>query len=101
MPLPAKGGRVELGQLLSALAEMEVNEVQVEAGAELCGALLKHQLVDELLIYQAPVLLGEGGPGPFAMGPLESMDERTHLRVLETVHVGKDLRLRFNPEYRS
>ena len=101
MPLPAKDGRVELGLLLSALAEMEVNEVQVEAGAELCGALLKHQLVDELLIYQAPVLLGEGGPGPFAMGPLESMDERTHLRVLETTHVGKDLRLRFNPEYRS
>jgi len=101
MPLPAKDGRVKLGPLMSALAAMEVNEIQVEAGAELCGALLKNRLVDELLIYQAPVLLGEGGPGPFAFGPLESMDDRTHLRVLETVHIGKDLRLRLNPEYGS
>jgi diaminohydroxyphosphoribosylaminopyrimidine deaminase/5-amino-6-(5-phosphoribosylamino)uracil reductase len=101
MQLPAKDGRVELGPLMSALAAMEVNEVQVEAGAGLCGALLKSRLVDELLIYQAPVLLGVGGPGPFAFGPLESIDDRTHLRVLETVHIGKDLRLRLNPEYGS
>ena len=99
LPLPARDGRLALKPLMSALAEMEINEVQVEAGAILCGALLKEQLVDELLIYQAPVLLGEGGPGPFAFGPLESMHGRTHLRVLETVHIGTDLRLRFSPEY--
>ena len=62
-------------------------------------ALLKNRLVDELLIYQAPVLLGEGGPGPFALGPLESMDDRTHLTMLETVQIGTDLRLRLCPEY--
>jgi diaminohydroxyphosphoribosylaminopyrimidine deaminase/5-amino-6-(5-phosphoribosylamino)uracil reductase len=97
--LPAISGRTDLVSLLSRLAEMELNEVQVEAGACLCGALLKNRLVDELLIYQAPLLLGEGGPGPFTIGPLESMDERTHLKLLETRRLGNDWRLRLEPEY--
>jgi diaminohydroxyphosphoribosylaminopyrimidine deaminase/5-amino-6-(5-phosphoribosylamino)uracil reductase len=99
--LPARNGTVDLAALLKALAEMEINEVQVEAGARLCGALLTERLVDELLIYQAPLLLGEGGPGPFAFGPLESMDERTHLKLLETSHLGDDLRIRLQPEFRG
>lgn len=99
LQLPARNGRIELLSLMTALAEREVNEVQVEAGAELCGALLSCRMVDEILIYQAPVLLGDGGPGPFLFGPLESMNERTHLKVLETVQIGNDLRLRLIPEY--
>lgn len=101
LPLPAKSGRTDLGLLLSRLARMEINEVQVEAGARLCGALLKEQLVDEVLIYQAPQLLGVDGPGPFTFGPLESMDERTHLMLLETRRFGKDWRFRLEPDYRS
>ncbi len=97
--LPAIEGRIDLVSLLSRLAEMELNEIQVEAGARLCGALLKDRLVDELLIYQAPQLLGEGGPGPFNFGPLESMDERTHLKLLETRRLGNDWRLRLEPQY--
>jgi diaminohydroxyphosphoribosylaminopyrimidine deaminase/5-amino-6-(5-phosphoribosylamino)uracil reductase len=105
LPLPAAAGnhggnpgsRIDLGALLDALAEREINEVQVEAGAQLCGALLRAGLVDELLIYLAPVLLGDGGPGPVALGPLESMAERTHLELLETTRVGDDLRLRLKP----
>jgi diaminohydroxyphosphoribosylaminopyrimidine deaminase/5-amino-6-(5-phosphoribosylamino)uracil reductase len=99
--LPARAGRTDLVALFSRLAEMELNEIQVEAGAHLCGALLKDRLVDELLIYQAPQLLGEGGPGPFNFGPLESMDERTHLKLLETRRLGNDLRLRLEPRYRN
>lgn len=99
--LPAKNGNVDLESLLGALAEMEINEVQVEAGAKLCGALLNARLADELLIYQAPLLLGEGGPGPFALGPLESMAQRTHLKVLETSTIGSDLRIRLQAEYGS
>jgi diaminohydroxyphosphoribosylaminopyrimidine deaminase/5-amino-6-(5-phosphoribosylamino)uracil reductase len=97
LPLPARSGRVDLEALLRALAELEINEVQVEAGARLCGALLGAGLVDEWLVYQAPVLLGDGGPGPAALGPLESMAERTHLEVLETTHFGDDLRIRLKP----
>jgi diaminohydroxyphosphoribosylaminopyrimidine deaminase/5-amino-6-(5-phosphoribosylamino)uracil reductase len=97
LPLPAPGGRIDLDALLHALAEREVNEVQVEAGARLCGALLRAGRVDELLVYLAPVLLGDGGPGPVALGPLESMAERTHFSVLETTHFGDDLRIRLQP----
>jgi len=99
--LPARNGTVDLGALLKALAEMEINEVQVEAGGRICGALLTECLVDELLIYQAPLLLGEGGPGPFNFGPLESMKERTHLKLLETSHLGDDLRIRLQPEFKG
>jgi diaminohydroxyphosphoribosylaminopyrimidine deaminase/5-amino-6-(5-phosphoribosylamino)uracil reductase len=99
--LPARNGAVDLHLLLSALAEMEINEIQVEAGARLCGALLKQRLVDEILIYQAPILLGKGGPGPFDLGPLESITDRTHLKLLETLHLGDDLRIRLQAEYRS
>jgi diaminohydroxyphosphoribosylaminopyrimidine deaminase/5-amino-6-(5-phosphoribosylamino)uracil reductase len=97
--LPARAGRTDLVALFSRLAEMELNEIQVEAGAHLCGALLKDRLVDELLIYQAPQLIGEGGPGPFNFGPLESMDERTHLKLLETRRLGNDWRFRLEPQY--
>ena len=95
------GDVIRLSALLTRLAALEINEVQVEAGATLCGSLLRAQLVDELLIYQAPVLLGEGGAGPFAFGPLESMADRTHLELLETAHFGDDLRIRFQPQYRD
>jgi len=100
LPLPAHDGRLDLQLLLTSLGAMEINEVQVEAGARLCGALLEAGLVDEWLVYQAPVLLGEGGPGPFAFGPLESMEQRTHLRVLETVRFNDDLRIRLQTTVR-
>jgi diaminohydroxyphosphoribosylaminopyrimidine deaminase/5-amino-6-(5-phosphoribosylamino)uracil reductase len=100
LPLPAQSGRVNLVALMKALARLEINEVQVEAGARLCGALLEAKLVDEILLYQAPILMGSGGAGPFAFGPLESMAERTHLKVLETSQLGDDLRIRLQPEFR-
>ena len=98
--LPAVKDGIDLGELLNALAEREINEVQVEAGARLCGALLESDLVDELLIYQAPVLLGEGGPGPFHVGPLESMADRTHFEIMESGRLGDDLRIRLRPTRR-
>ena len=100
LPLPSSEGVISLAALMTELAEMELNEVQVEAGAGLCGALLNARLVDEILVYQAPVLLGSGGAGPFAFGPLESMAQRTHLKVLETIQIGGDSRFRLKPEFR-
>ena len=98
--LPVTGRGVDLGALMKELARREINEIQVEAGALLAGALLETELVDELLIYQAFVVLGDGGPGLFALGPLESMQERTHFKLLETVRFGDDLRLRLKPNGR-
>jgi len=100
LALPTRQGRVDLHHLLRSLAELEINEVQVEAGARLCGAMLEAQLVDEILIYQSPILLGEGGPGPFALGPLESMAERSHLTLLETIQIGDDRRIRLGTQFR-
>ena len=100
LPLPALSGMVDLTALMGALANLEVNELQVEAGSRLCGALMEARLVDEILVYQAPILMGAGGPGPFAFGPLESMADRTHLKVLETSQLGDDLRIRLQPEFR-
>lgn len=97
LALPESGGRVDLEALMAGLPAYEINELQVEAGATLCGALLKQGLVDEIILYQAPVLLGEGGPGLFSLGVLESMEDRTHLELLESIRMGNDFRLRFRP----
>lgn len=97
--LPGVAGGVDLEALLSAMAERGVNEVQVEAGSRLCGALLQARRVDEIILYQAPVLLGDGGPAPFAFGPLESMAQRSHLTVLETRRFGDDIRWRLRPQF--
>jgi diaminohydroxyphosphoribosylaminopyrimidine deaminase/5-amino-6-(5-phosphoribosylamino)uracil reductase len=97
LPLPEVDGRVDLNALLRALAVREVNEVQVEAGADLCGALLAASLVDEIVLYQAPVLLGDDGPGLFKLAAIESMRDSSHLQVVETRHFGDDMRLRLRP----
>ena len=99
LPLPSLGGRVALGALMQALSAREINELQVEAGPKLAGALLEAQLVDEILLYQAPVLLGSAAREPFSIGPFEDMSQRMRLELIETVQVGPDLRLRARPRY--
>jgi diaminohydroxyphosphoribosylaminopyrimidine deaminase/5-amino-6-(5-phosphoribosylamino)uracil reductase len=88
---------LDLNAVLSQLAQRGVNELQVEAGATLSGALLKAGLVDELLLYVAPVLLGERGKPLFAGIDPATMSERLGLRLLETRQVGPDLRLLLAP----
>jgi len=85
----------------SHCGKREINEVQVEAGATLCGALLQQGLVDELLIYQSPVLLGGGAVSPFAAPRLDKMVDRVHLEWIDSRRVGKDLRLRLKPVYKE
>lgn len=97
--LPGFEGRVDLLALLQELGRREINELQVEAGAVLCGALLQRELVDEVLIYQAPVLLGGGAVSPFAAPRLDNMGERVHLEWIDSRRIGKDMRLRFTPVY--
>lgn len=90
-------GRLDLAELLSVLARREINEVHVEAGPALTGALLSAELVDELLVYQAPCIIGAEG-GPLARLPgVEKLDQRLHFKLLERRMVGQDLRLRLAP----
>lgn len=101
LPLPGDAGMVNLPKLMARLADLEINELQVEAGATLAGSLLREKLIDEILIYQAPILLGSGSRQAFEFGPLQQMGDRVSLQWIETVHTGPDLRLRLRPEYRS
>lgn len=90
-------GRTDLEGALQILGERGINEVQVEAGGTLCGALLCAGLVDEIVLYQAPRLMGSGGKPAFSFGPLESMAQGVHLEVLDVVSTGPDLRFRLVP----
>jgi len=79
--------------MLAQLGQRGINELQVEAGATLCGALLAAGLVDELLLYVAPVILGERGRPLFGGVDIATMADRRALRVVETRQVGPDIRL--------
>ncbi|MDR2219075.1 MAG: bifunctional diaminohydroxyphosphoribosylaminopyrimidine deaminase/5-amino-6-(5-phosphoribosylamino)uracil reductase RibD [Methylobacillus sp.] len=97
LELPEKNGRVCLVSLMQALAERGVNEVLVEAGAQLNGALLQAGLADELLCYFAPTLLGSDARGMFAITPLADMAQRIDLDLLALDRVGQDIRIRARP----
>ena len=91
--LPAIDGRVSVAALLERLAALEINEVLVEAGPTLNGALLQAGLIDELVVYMAAHVLGDDGRGMFSFPPLEHMADRVELQLRETRRVGQDLRL--------
>lgn len=95
--LPHDQGKVDLDALVSALAERGVNELHVEAGAKLAGSFLRASLVDEMLLYVAPALLG-AGPGLAEIGPAATPGDPTRRWVFEDAErVGDDVRLRLRP----
>ena len=89
---PGQGGRVNLESLLDYLGERQCNEVLVEAGATLVGAFIEADLWDELIVYLAPKLLGSAGR-PFALLPLQRMEDALAGRIAEQRRFGEDLRL--------
>jgi len=91
--LPDEHAKVDLAALLPELAGRGVNELHVEAGHKLNASLLRAGLVDELLVYLAPKLIGLGREMA-AFGPLQTLDEALDWRFVETQPVGDDLRLR-------
>ncbi len=93
MVLAAGAGQVDLPLLMQDLATREVNELLVEAGATVCGALLEAGLVDELVLYLAPHLLGSSARGLFNFPALESMADRVALDITDVRAVGKDWRI--------
>jgi diaminohydroxyphosphoribosylaminopyrimidine deaminase/5-amino-6-(5-phosphoribosylamino)uracil reductase len=91
--LPDGKGQVDLTDMLKDLAKRGCNEVLVEAGSILNGALLRARLVDELLLYLAPQLLGDAARGMAQLGELISLDQRIDLKWQDMRHIGNDLRI--------
>ena len=89
--VPNTEGKVDLAAVLLDLGRREINELHVEAGGQLNGALFRASLVDELLLYQAPVLLGQG-PGIAALGPLHALADGVTLAVHDVQRIGPDVR---------
>jgi diaminohydroxyphosphoribosylaminopyrimidine deaminase/5-amino-6-(5-phosphoribosylamino)uracil reductase len=87
------GGRVDLEPLLRHLAGREINEVLVEAGPTLSGALLQADLVDEIILYLAPHLMGDEAHGLFRLPGLARMQDRIALEICDLRMVGPDLRI--------
>lgn len=92
--LPDGTGKVDLPAMLRDLAGRGINEVMVEAGARLNGALLKAGCIDEMLIYQAPVILGDKARGMATLPELTELGGKIRLDIFETRRIGEDLRLR-------
>lgn len=91
--LPAGNGRVDLHACLKDLATRGCNEVLVEAGRTLNGALLQAGLVDELVLYLAPQLLGDMARGMARLGELTQLEQRVELEWQDVRQIGKDLRI--------
>ena len=91
--LPDVHGRVDLPALLAELGRRGVNEVHVEGGGKLNGALLAAGLVDELLLYLAPCLIGDAARGLFDLPALKSLQDQRRLLINDVRMVGADLRI--------
>jgi len=91
--LPDGNGQVDLTAMLRDLAQRGCNEVLLEAGSTLNGAMLRAGLVDELVLYIAPQLLGDKARGMAQLGELTSLDQRINLKWQDVRQVGNDLRI--------
>ncbi|WP_284619438.1 bifunctional diaminohydroxyphosphoribosylaminopyrimidine deaminase/5-amino-6-(5-phosphoribosylamino)uracil reductase RibD [Aquabacterium humicola] len=94
--VPTTQGRIDLRALMSMLGGRGINELHVEAGPALNGALLAAGLVDELLLYQAPLLIGPGR-GLAALPPPAQLGDALRFQFIDVTCVGPDLRVRARP----
>ncbi len=91
--LPGRSGTIDLHGLMDLLGERAINEVLVETGAVLSGAVLRAGLIDELIVYLAPHLMGDQARGLFHLPGLETMDQRIALEIKDVRAVGNDWRI--------
>lgn len=87
---------LDLRAIMHILAEKQINKVWTETGSALSGALLRAKLVNELIIYQAPMLLGNEGRGAIDIGHLTSLDQAVKTAFSEVTKIGNDLKLRLS-----
>jgi len=98
--LPAtQSGQLDLAEVLKSLAAEQINEVMVEAGAGLAGALLAAHCVDELVIYMAPKLMGDNARGLLHLPALANMSDAIGLEIKDIRAIGPDWRITAIPVY--
>jgi len=95
---PADGNRLDLHQVMAYLAQQEINEVLLESGAVLAGAMMAEGLIDELVVYLAPHLMGSGARGLFNLPAIELMSQRIPLQITDLRMVGEDIRITAIPQ---
>jgi len=91
--LPDEKGNVALAKMMQMLATLEINEVLIEAGSKLNGSFIKARLVDELVIYLAPHLLGNTAMGMLHLPELINLSEKHELKIQDLRMVGQDIRI--------
>jgi len=87
--------------VLDRLGELECNEVLVEAGPTLAGEFVRLGLVDEIVVYMAPVVLGSAARSLFNLPPLSRMCDRCEFEWRDVARIGDDLRLTLRPKKRG
>jgi diaminohydroxyphosphoribosylaminopyrimidine deaminase / 5-amino-6-(5-phosphoribosylamino)uracil reductase len=95
--LDGPDSRISLVELTAVLAKREINEVHTEAGPQLLGALLRATLIDELVWYVAPHLLGIDAHAGINAGPFTMMSERPEFTITDCARIGSDVRLVLTP----
>jgi len=90
--------RLDLLEVMRFLGRQKINNVLVEAGSILNGELMQKGLVDEWVVYMAPVLMGDEGQGLFTAPAIQKMQDRKSIKITEIRHVGNDIRLTFTPK---
>lgn len=95
--VPPRGEQLDLVAMMMLLGQRQINSVWVEAGAGLAGALLQAGLVDEMIVYLAPKLLGNAARGLCALPGLETLADAPALNFSDVRQVGDDLRLTLTP----
>ena len=93
MTIDADNDHVSLNQVFNDMAIKEFNEVLVEAGSQLNGALLQEDLIDEIIIYLAPCVLGNDSKGMFDLPILSDLSDRFNFHFNSIDQVGTDLRI--------
>ena len=101
LELAERGRGLDLHGLMRRLARRQINEVLVESGPTLAGAMLEAGLIDELVIYMAPHLMGDDARGLFHLPGLSRMEQRIDLDIIDLRQVGPDLRLTARPRLRE
>jgi len=90
---PSGNQKLDLNAVLAILGERGLNDVLIESGAKLAGAFVEQNLVDELIMFQAPKLMGADGIGMLNMPSVQSLSQAKKITFSEVIMVGKDLRI--------